>query len=373
MKIQFLTRSLEYGGAERQLVELARGLKQNGHEVLVIVFYPGGALSSQLVEAGITIVSLDKGGRWDVVPFFLRLLRVVRALHPQILYAFLGVPCILSVFVKMFVPDLKIVWGVRASNIDLSRYDRLSRFAYRMECALSDFADLIIANSHAGRDYALANGFPLKKVVVVPNGIDTDKFQPYRIDGEPLRKEWGITPGEKLVGLVARLDPVKDHPTFIKAAGLLAARCEGVRFVCVGDGPAEYRQRLEELSHLAGIKERIVWAGERQDMKAVYNAFDVAVLSSCSEGFPNVVGEAMACGVPCVVTQVGDTAWIVGDEGVVVPPQNPDALAEGLIEILKKLETEHTTLTEHARSRICNFFGLEAMVNKTADLLAGIL
>ena len=255
----------------------------------------------------------------------------------------------------------------------MSRYDWLSRYAYRIECVLSVFADLIIANSHAGREYALSNGFPFEKVVVVPNGIDTDKFKPCREDGEHLRKEWGVSPKGKLVGLVARLDPMKDHTTFIKAAGMLAARCEGVRFVCVGDGPVEYKQQLEELSHNAGLMERLVWAGERQDMSAVYNAFDVAVLSSCTEGFPNVVGEAMACGVPCVVTHVGDTAWIVGDTGVVVPPQNPGALADGLVEILKKLEAEHSALTEHARSRIRGHFGLDAMVNRTADLFAGIL
>lgn len=371
--IALLTRSLQYGGAERQLVELARGLKRKGSNVVVIVFYPGGPLSASLIEAGITIMPLDKQGRWDVLPFFLRFLHVLRAHRPQVLYAFLGIPCILSVFVKKLVPNLKIIWGVRASNVDLSQYGWLPRYAYRLECALSVFADLIISNSQAGKKHAISSGFPDQKVVVVPNGIDIDKFKPCRSDGERLRKEWGVTPTGKLVGLVARLDPIKDHSTFINAAKILTTIREDVWFVCVGDGPLEYRQRLVELSHKVGLEERIVWAGEQKDMQAVYNALDVTVLSSKSEGFPNVIAEAMACGVPCVVTDVGDAAWIIGDTGIVVPPQNPAALADGLQEVLTRLEDwRKENIKENVRLRICDHFGLDVMVDRTADVLAGL-
>ena len=373
MRIFFLIRSLECGGAERQLVELALGLKQNGHDITVAVFYSGGPLAEPLLNAGVPVVSLDKRGRWDIAPFFLRLLRVLRKYQPDFLYAFMGIPCILSVFMKIILSDLSVVWGVRASNMDLSRYDWLSRYAYRLECVLSVFADLIIANSHAGREYAIFNGFPREKIVVISNGIDTNKFKPCREDGERLRKEWGVSSKEKLVGLVARLDPMKDHPTFITAAGMLAAQCEDVKFVCVGDGPVEYKGQLIKLTNKAGLAGKIIWSGARSDVSAIYNALDVFTLTSISEGFPNVVGEAMASGVPCVVTDVGDVRGLVGDTGIVVPPGDPIKLTKGMAGMLLKIGLESHETEQRARQRIVECFSTAGLADKTDRALSGLL
>ena len=134
-----------------------------------------------------------------------------------------------------------------------------------------------------------------------------------------MRLEWGIAECEKLIGQVGRLDPMKDHSTFLKAAALLAHERKDVRFVCVGEGPTGYRDELYSLAKTLGLASRLIWAGSRRDMPAVYNAFDVAVSSSrWGEGLPNVIAEAMACGVPCVVTDVGDSAFVVDKLGVVV-------------------------------------------------------
>jgi glycosyltransferase involved in cell wall biosynthesis len=372
MKILFLIRSLDVGGAEQQLVEVSCGLKRNGHDVGVLVFYPGGPLTDPLKAANVPVISLNKIRRWDNVSFFGRLLGALRDQRPDFLYAFLGVPCIFSVFVKRFVPGLKIVWGVRASNMDLSKYDLLSRFAYRLECRLSKYADLIIANSNAGREYAIAHKFPSEKIVVVPNGINTERFRPVHDSGTLLRKEWGVEPHEKLIGLVARLDPMKDHPTFIRAASLVAKANDHVKFVCVGDGPADYKEELARFVNGDRLESKLIWAGARRDMPAVYNALDIATLSSCGEGFPNVIGEAMACEVPCVVTDVGDAAWIVNDTGIVVKPGDPVSLAAGLCNMLTKLEQKREGEPYVARKRICEHFGIESMVTKTEKALSGL-
>jgi glycosyltransferase involved in cell wall biosynthesis len=372
MKISFLIRSLAVGGSEQQLVEVARGLKRKGHEVIVLVFYPGGPLEEHLTASDVPVISLDKKGRWDIVTFMGRLLGVLREQRADFLYAFLGVPCILTAFVKRFVPELKIVWGVRAANVDLSQYDLFCRIAYGLECRLSSSADLIIANSHAGREYAIEHRFPSKNIVVIPNGIDTERFHPMHDDGFPVRTEWGVEPHEKLIGLVARLDPMKDHPTFIKAASQVAEERFDVKFVCIGDGPVEYKKYLMRLVIDIGLENKLIWAGECRDMPAVYNALDVAALSSYGEGFPNVIGEAMACEVPCVVTDVGDSALIVGDTGIVVKPRDPDALAAGMNVILAKLEKDRVEKKLRARKRICEHFGIEAMVSQTEKALSGL-
>lgn len=366
MKTIFLIRSLNYGGAERQIVALAKGLQERGHSVLVAVFYSGGPLEKDLRDSGVPVNMLGKHGRWDVFPFLWRLISLVRHEKPDILHGYLPVPDLLTVLFKPLFPRIRMVWGVRASNVDLSRYDLLSRVVFRLECFFSRFAGLIIVNSNAGRDYHLKHGFPEGKMVVVPNGIDTERFVHDPEARKKMRNEWGIADNEKLIGIVARLDPMKDHQTFLKAASLLAKGRDDVRFICVGDGPATYKSELKRLSRELGLEKKLIWAGAYRDMPAVYNAIDIVTSSSYGEGFPNVIGEAMACGVPCVATDVGDSALIVGDAGVVVPPKNPERLASGIRALLDRACADSG---EKARRRIIEHFSLNSMVQKTEAIL----
>lgn len=370
MKILLLCRSLGVGGTERQIVVLARGFHQQGHEVSVMVFYASGALEKDLHENGIPVFDLRKSGRWDVLPFFMRAVRVVRKLRPEVIYGFLGTPNILTAFLKPIIPRAKVVWGVRASNVDLDRYDWLSRLSYRIECRLSRFADLIICNSRAGLEYATAHGFPKGRMTVIPNGIDTERFKPDSAARARIRAEWGVAENEMLIGLVARLDPMKDHPIFFRAAALLAQERQDVRFVCVGDGLEPYKGELYQLANKLGLDGRLIWAGARLDMPAVYNALDVASSPSCyGEGFSNAIAEAMACGVPCVVTDVGDSALIVGGSGCVVPPAMPDALCEGFRQMLKRMGPD---LRQAARVAIINRFTNTVLVSDTVGALCHI-
>jgi glycosyltransferase involved in cell wall biosynthesis len=262
-----------------------------------------------------------------------------------------------------------VVWGVRASNMDLDRYDWLSRLSYRIECRLSRFADLIICNSRAGLEYAAAHGFPGGRMTVIPNGIDTEHFKPDAAARERIRAEWGIAESEMLIGLVARLDPMKDHLTCFRAAAMLAQERSDVRFVCVGDGAEPYKSKLYQQASELGLDGRLIWAGARHDMPAVYNALDFATSSSYSEGFSNTIAEAMACSVPCVVTDVGDAKQIVGDTGFVMEPGNPSALASAWQEALKTGVYEKSKRGQRARERIIEHFSLERLIEETARVL----
>jgi len=327
MNIVLLIRSLNYGGAERQFVVLAKELHNRSHQVTVVVFYPGGPLEEDLHNAGVQLRSLNKKSRWDIVGLFLRLIRFIHREKPDFVYSYLAVPNIVTVVPRLLFRRIKFIWGVGASNVDLKQYDWLTRSSNWLECKFSGFPDLIIANSHSALNYAVANGFPKSNMVVIPNGIDTDQFCPDSLERKRVRKEWDVSENQKLIGLVGRLDPMKDHPTFLKAAALLGKQREDIRFVCVGEGLAHYRNQLHTLSKELGLTNRIIWAGARPDMPAVYNAFDIATSSSSyGEGWSNVIGEAMACGIPCVVTDVGDSAWIVGKNGIVVKPNDVNAV-----------------------------------------------
>ncbi len=372
MRLVILARSLDYGGAERQLVALATGLHRRGHRVTVALFYGGGPLEREVHEAGIPVVSFQKKGRWDVAGFVARLAAFLRRERPDVVHGYLAMPDLMALALRPFYRG-KVVWGVRGSAVDKRDFDRLERAIDRAEGALARFADLVIANSHAGKDTVVAQGFPAEKVLVIPNGIDTDRFRPDPEAGKRFRAEIGMAEGVPLVGIVGRIDPQKDHATFLRAAAAIVREREGVQFACVGSGPAAERARLETLAADLGLEERVRWIPARADVPAVYNGLDLLVLSSAyGEGFPNVVGEAMACGVPCVVSDVGDGAFVVGDLGAVVPPKDPDRLANaisGTLDALAAGTIDHTAL----RERIVERFSLPLLFERTESALEQIL
>lgn len=359
-----------YGGAERQLVVLAKGLSARGHNVVVAVFFGGGVFEPELANAGIHVVHLQKKGRWDVLPFLGRLARLVRKVRPIVLHSYLQVPNILAAALKPLLPSTRVVWGLRASNVDLSRYDRLSRIVSVLERRLSRFADCVIANSFAGRCHAIAHGFPADRVVVIPNGIDTEYFR-FDLEGrQRVRAAWGLTDDEVLIGLVARLDPMKDHSTFLEAASRALRKRHDLRFVCIGDGPTDYAQTLKQQAAMLGLAGRVIWAGVQNNMPAVYSALDVSSSSSSfGEGFSNAIAESMACGVPCVVTNVGDSPYIVGETGIVVSAANPLALSEG---ILFMAERAGPAVRDAARAAICNRFTEDLLVARTLEVLNSV-
>jgi glycosyltransferase involved in cell wall biosynthesis len=366
LRIALLIRSLNYGGTEIQLTTLANGLARSGHAVSVLVFYPNGPLSKRL-SPDVTVRCLKKRGRWDVIGFLRGLFQVLSQEQPDVLYTFLPMANLLACLTRLRSPKLKLVWGVRASDVDLTRYDWLARLTYWLERRFSRCPNLIIANSEAGRRHAVSRGFPdNERFIVIPNGIDVEHFRPdARLRGV-VRAEWGVLPDETLVGIVARLDPMKDYPSFLEAAAKLARRERGLRFVSVGAGTDEYAAVLREQARTLGLDKRMIWAGPRADLPAVHNALDLLVLSSAfGEGFSNVLGEAMACGVPCVAADVGDAREILGNEGIVVPPSNPEALAEAIMSSLERLRLEGASLAARVRQRIAEKFSVEALVERT--------
>jgi glycosyltransferase involved in cell wall biosynthesis len=374
MKVMLLIRSLDVGGAERQVVDLAKGLHRQGHEVLVATFYQAGALAEELDSGGVRRIALDKRGRWDVLSFLVRLRRLLVRERPDVLYSYLGLPNILSALLVRTISGARLVWGVRASNVDLSRYDWFVRFAFLLECRLSRIPNLIIANSNAGKNYHAEKGFPPDKVVVIPNGIDVNRFRPNLAARAKFRTEWKIKDGEILIGLVARLDPMKDHASFLQAAAIVRERRVDVRFVCIGDGEPRYRANLKQMASDLGLGEAIIWTGVQTDMNTVLNGLDIACSSSSDgEGFSNVVAEAMACCIPCVVTDVGDSAAIVGDTGIVVPTSSPQALADAWQRKLADLETAPRQDAERARRRIVESFSVEKMVSATEKALVDLV
>ncbi|MBD1806555.1 glycosyltransferase [Microcoleus sp. FACHB-SPT15] len=369
-KIAFLIESLRCGGAQKQLVTLAKTLKKEGFDITILYFYPDGFFEPELKDSGIRLICLEKQGRWDLFSFFWRLVHHLKLIKPDVLHGYLETANLLTIFLKPFLRTPQIVWGVRVSNMDLSHSDWLSRILFPWECFLSRFADLIIVNSKAGHSYYLEHVFPAHKMIVIPNGIDTERFNLDIEARQKVRAEWCLSENTILIGLVGRLAPMKDHPTFLKAAALLCKDRQDVSFVCVGSGLEDYTQELYQLTVQLDISEKVIWAGRRVDMSAVYNALDILCSSSAyGEGFANVIGEAMACGVPCVVTDVGDSAWIVENVGIVVPPGNSEALVAGWRSLIKEQQYKNPVLKLKNRSRILLEFNCNKLIQNVVSSL----
>jgi glycosyltransferase involved in cell wall biosynthesis len=363
MKVILFTRSLNAGGTERQMVLLARGLAARGHAVVVALLYGGGALEASLAGSAVRIVAMGKAGRWDVLGPLMRLRRLFVAEKADAVYAFLPMQTVLA---SLLAPG-RVVFGLRAGGMDLARYDRLSALSYRAEVFLARRAAAIVANARAIRVQAGLQGIDPNRVAVIANGIDTDAFQPDPAGRAKLRQEWRVPDATPLIGMVARIDPMKDHGNFLRAAAAFLASCPTARFVCVGDGDAAYRRELVRQADALELGGTVIWAGERHDLAAVYSALDIATLSSAfGEGFANVIGEAMACGTPVVATDVGDAAAIVGDLGVVVRAGDPSALAEGWRRVAAR---GRSALSTAARARIVEQFSVARMVDRTERAL----
>jgi glycosyltransferase involved in cell wall biosynthesis len=371
LRIVLLTRSLTLGGAQRQLIYLARGLAERGHDVHVLSFYGGGELHATFADATVQVSDLGKSGPWDLLAFAKKARSRLADLRPDVIYSFLTPANLTAAGLRWFLPEHRLVWSVRASNLDFSAYGPMVGLTTAVERRLSHVPDLIVANSEAGRRDAIARGFPAAKMCVVPNGIDTAVLALTTADARArARASLALESDEVAVGMIARLDPMKDHPTFLRAMAQVAAKWR-TRAVLAGptEGPA--RKRLEALAGELGIADRLLWLGSVAKVENLYPALDVACLSSAyGEGLPNVIGEAMACGIPCVATDVGDCRVLLDGFEPVVAPGSPRALAEALLSVIE-VRNRDPQLPHRLRARVLGRYTLARMIETTEGLLYG--
>lgn len=363
IRVLHVITGLNVGGAERMLVKLLAGFDRREIESTVISLTGEGALAGAVREAGATLHELRMAGAHDL-PRALRQLRaIVHSVQPDVLQSWLYHADLLTTLARGAAREAPLVWTLRCSNMDLERYGIGTRIVRWLLARLSRRPDLILANSRTGLDWHVAFGYQPRAADVIPNGFDVARF---RADPEArarLRRELGVGTEALLVGTVARVDAMKDYPNFLAAGALLAARDPHVHLVAIGK---DTETLLPGPPALAG---RLHALGVRSDVERLLPGLDVFCLASAfGEGFPNVLGEAMACGVPAVVTDVGDAAAILGACGRVVPPRDPDALASGIGALLALDSNERASLGRAAAERIRSDYEIGAVVERFAAL-----
>jgi glycosyltransferase involved in cell wall biosynthesis len=364
-KALFLIRSLNIGGAEKQLLTLLQGMDKTKIDPVVVTFYPGGELLPDFNRQNLRVLSAGKTGRWDIFSFISGLLKIIHSEKPDVIVSYLVAANLLGILLKLVYRPTKLAISIRHSFIRNEDYDVLNGILYFLQDKLAWISDRIIANSSTGARMAIARGMPKEKMVVIPNGIDTDHFYPDVTGRVKNRKDYRITDKAPVVGIIGRIDPTKDHANFIQAAVKVVSKIPGTKFLIVGSGEPSFESQLRSFSQSLGMEEKIIWIPSQKDLLGIYNCLDVCVSASVGEGFSNVIAEAMACGIPCVVTDVGDSALIVGESGKIVSVGNPDELSANILEILDMPEREKQQLARLARERIVSEFSVQKMVNAT--------
>ena len=367
LRVGLLIRALTVGGAERQLVNVARGLRRAGHDVHVLVFYRAGTfLEAELAESGVPVVDLEKRNRWDVLGFLGRLRSAARDLQLDVVYSFLPTANVVAAVIWGGPKHPAVVWGVRGANSAREGHDWLGSLLVKAETRLSKRPAAIIANSTPAIANCRSLGWPAANLYLVPNGLDPDAFRFDATGRESLRATWRVEPGQQVIGVAGRLDPVKGLEVLMTAVRDLSKGLPGLRVVVAGDGSSGYAASLRSLVCQLGIECRVTWLGSIRDMAGFYSAVDLLCLPSLSEGCSNVIAEAMACGTLVVATRVGDNAEYLRDASCLAVPDSAGDLARA---ILHGLHSSGDIGREEARLGILERLALAVMVQRTESRL----
>lgn len=354
LSIILLLGSLGVGGAEHQAIAMASTLQRRGHTVTLVAL-SDGPLRKVAEERGLVLEILAR--RWSFSPAAVpTLAATMRRLSPDVVYAFLEVQWLLALAARTLAPGARVVLGLRSSQYARTVSGLRDRAVRALTRQMARHADLLIANSLSGLEDFTRHVPQSPYGIVVPNGIDTTRFEPDPEGRAALRAEWNIRSSDVLVGHVGRLDPVKDHELLIDAFARAAHADGRLRLVCVGHGTDERLASLRAQAARLDVDDRVLFVGARSDLAAVYSALDALALTSVREGFPNVVAEAMVCGVPAVVTDTGASAEIVGALGEVVPCGDPAAFATALQKLIAR---RSAALSARCRLRILADFTLD--------------
>jgi len=366
IRIAFVVTSLETGGAETMLLRLLQSLNRSLFSPFVISLGSSGPIGEMITNLNIPVyyLGLPSGTLLRIVAPGLRALRrlrhLLRTLKPDILQGWMYHGNLAAQVGSFLSPHAtSVVWNIRAARVG-PQLGALTTTMVQYACSkLSKYPFAIVNNSRASaKQHSDELRYPPDKWRVIPNGFDTDVYHPSPQARMSVRADLGIANDAPVVGLVARFDDLKDHRTFIRAAAVALAMRPAMRFVLAGRGVSGANATLSQWLHDASLMPFVYLLGERADIARITASFDIATNTSVSEGFANSIGEAMSCGVPCVVTDVGDSSWIVADTGRIVAPRDHYGLARAWVELLDLPPLERARLGMRARARVIDNFSL---------------
>jgi len=366
---------LSTGGAEMMLYQLLSCTNRKRFEPVVVSLIDRGTLADRIEALGIPVHTIGIKQGIPTPAGILRLVNTVRQINPDVIQGWMYHGNLAAQLASIFFTNIKpVLWGIHHSITTLKSEKKMTQVIIKLGAVLSPKATKIIFVSKNSKAQHEALSYQVEKNCVIPNGFDTSLFKPSKEARLDLRKELGLPERAFLIGLICRYHPMKDHNNFLQAAALLLKNYPDAYFILAGTEVDKNNKTLYQLIKDLEIVERVHLLGERSDMYRLTAALDIATSASAyGEAFPLVVGEAMSCGVPCVVTDVGDSAWVVSDTGRVVTSRNPQALVEAWQELIVMSLHDREALGKAARTRIIENFSLQTIVTLFEDLYESVL
>lgn len=371
MRLAVVTTGLGVGGAEMMLYKLLTRLSSENCSVSVFSLLGEEVFAPRLRRHGISVHTAGLGAGLSGLRGLFRMRKALVQFNPDLIQGWMYHGNLVALLLAWSLGKKRpVFWGIRQSLYSLEVEKPTTAWLIRLSARMSSYVAGVVYNSTMGAGHHEAVGFDKVRSLVIPNGFDTDLFQPSVPQRQKTRESLGFSDQGLVVALVGRYHPIKDHAGFLAAAAKVSAAVPAARFVLVGTGIDKENKRLGQIILQRGLQDKVLLLGERSDMENLFPAFDVMVSASLAEGFPNVIGEAMACAVPCVVTDVGDCAAVVGETGAVVPPGDPQSLADAIIDILVLPSEIRSRIGSSSRARICHRYSIDAVVCAYADLYA---
>lgn len=370
LKIAHIITGLGTGGAETMLYNVLAQLDPLRFDSTVISLMPckGLTIERKIRNLDIEVHSLELRPGWPHLWALIPLLRIIRKLQPDLISGLEAHGMLAASCVSFHNRAIPMVWRMGGSLDDRSTVKLSTQALIRILARASSRPKRIIYDSRSAARQYEAVGYDAYRTTVIPNGFDCDRFRPDPWARASVRSELGVAPGTRLVGIIARYHPVKDHAVFLRSAAYLAERDSKLHFVLAGRGMTASNAALAPLMRGLKLEGRVSLLGERADVERVAAALDIACLSSRAEGFPNAIGEAMACGVPCVGTNVGDVEWVIGNTGRVAPPRNWEAFAAAAGELLGMSPDRCRELGSKARRRVLDEFSIRKIGRAYEDI-----
>jgi glycosyltransferase involved in cell wall biosynthesis len=364
---------LNVGGAELMLMRLVTSKEHKTDNRYVVVSLTDlGPVAEQLLEHGIEVYALDMRRLFDVPMVFLRLKKLIKKLKPDIVQTWMYHADFIGGLAAYAAGVKRIIWGIRST--DISKSTAKATLWIRSFCAKLSYKipSVIVCAAEKSRQVHVEIGYDATRMQVIPNGFDLTRLTASAEEVDHFRMTYGLTREHVVIGCVGRFNPAKGFDIFISAAKQLR-HFNSVVFLMVGRDLSSDNAQLMTWIDSTGCAERFILLGQRQDIPVCLAAMDIFCLSSRTEGFPNVVGEAMAMGCPCVVTDVGDAAVLVAETGVVVPSEDPTALAGALAQMIVLPKSERLQVGRDAQTRLYNNFSMAKCVERYDDLYNSLI
>jgi glycosyltransferase involved in cell wall biosynthesis len=365
MKIVYTIVGLTTGGAEVMLYRILTRINRERFSLSVVCLMDRGTLGDRIEALGIPVYTLGmKAGGIPTPNVIWKLINIIRKIKPDLIQGWMYHGNIAAQLAKVFCGlETPVFWSIHYSVYSLDAEKKMTQAVIKLGAPISKFAKQVLYVSKISKMQHEALGYEAENGYVIPNGMDISLFTPSLEARLSVRQELGLPSTSFLIGSICRYHPMKDHANFIKAAALLLKNYPDTHFMMAGSQVNSANKTLHQLIDELGIAHRIHLLGERSDMPRLMAALDImASASAYGEAFPLVLGEAMSCGVPCTVTDVGDSGWIVGNTGWVVPPKNPEALAVSWQESIELGADGREALGKAARARIIESFSLDSVV-----------